>query len=292
MTIINIPKKFNNYDEKMFNHLQELNFMMLEDFIEICDNHDIEYFLSYGTLIGAVRHNGFIPWDDDIDLFMFRDQHDKLIRIMNENPSEKYEILSLENQKDYCRVYSQFNLKGTKTEEYYDLKSDFTLGLSLDIFVLDNMPSKTISMKYFIVKQKIYKKLLWIHEIVYNEAYISKNKERLGKIIKIIFKIFNINSRTIKKLAYNLINSCDSNDSEYVCDLYSVYGIEPYPRKWFSEAKKVKFESIEVNIPVGYDEYLTLIYGDYMKVPPEEERLIICIIQLILDRMSYSMLVK
>lgn len=141
MTIITLPKKFNEYDPETLKHLQDVYLMMLKDFIKVCDENQIEYYLDGGSALGAVRHQGFIPWDDDIDIILFRDEYNRLIEILEKLPQDKYELLSSKNKKCYCRLHSQWNLKGIKTEAYYDMNTDFTLGICLDIFVLDNIPN-------------------------------------------------------------------------------------------------------------------------------------------------------
>ena len=116
MTIIKLPEKFNEYDPETLKHLQDVYLMMLKDFIKVCDENQIEYFLDGGSALGAVRHQGFIPWDDDIDIILFRDEYNRLIEILEKLPQDKYELLSSKNKKCYCRLHSQWNLKGTKTE--------------------------------------------------------------------------------------------------------------------------------------------------------------------------------
>lgn len=273
MTIIDLPKKFNKYDPKTLKHLQDIYLMMLKDFIKVCDENQIEYYLDGGSALGTVRHQGFIPWDDDIDIILFREEYEKLIKILLKLPQDKYELLSPENKEDYCRLYSKWNLKGTKTGEYYDINTDFTLGINLDIFVLDNIPNKGFRKKIFSIKQSLLRKLIWIYEITNSEVYVSKNKERIGKIIKFIFKILQINSRKIKKINEQFIEKYKNEDCENVCNLSTSYNLVSIPKNIFHPPKKAKFEDIEVNIPNKYDSYLKIIYGDdYMQIPPEEDR--------------------
>lgn len=273
MTIIKLPKKFNEYDPKTLKHLQDVYLMMLKDFIKVCDENQIEYFLDGGSALGAVRHQGFIPWDDDIDIILFRDEYERLIEILEKLPQDKYELLSSKNKKCYCRLHSQWNLKGTKTEAYYDMNTDFTLGICLDIFVLDNIPNDGLRKKIFSIKQTLIRKLIWSYEITNSEAYISKNKERLGKILKIIFKILRINFTKIIKINNNFIEKYRNENCKNVCNLSTTYELVSIPKNIFHPPKKVKFEDVEVNIPNDYDKYLKIIYGDnYMEIPPKEDR--------------------
>lgn len=271
--IIKLPEKFNEYDPETLKHLQDVYLMMLKDFIKVCDENQIEYYLDGGSALGAVRHQGFIPWDDDIDIILFRDEYNRLIEILEKLPQDKYELLSSKNKKCYCRLHSQWNLKGTKTEAYYDMNTDFTLGICLDIFVLDNIPNDGLRKKIFSIKQTLIRKLIWSYEITNSEAYISKNKERMGKILKIIFKIFRINFTKIKKINNNFIEKYRNENCENVCNLSTTYELVSIPKNIFHPPKKVKFEDVEVNIPNDYDKYLKIIYGDnYMQIPPKEDR--------------------
>lgn len=273
MTIIKLPEKFNEYDPKTLKHLQDVYLMMLKDFIKVCDENQIEYFLDGGSALGAVRHQGFIPWDDDIDIILFRDEYERLIEILEKLPQDKYELLSSKNKKCYCRLHSQWNLKGTKTEAYYDMNTDFTIGICLDIFVLDNIPNDGLRKKIFSIKQTLIRKLIWSYEITNSEAYISKNKERLGKILKIIFKILRINFTKIIKINNNFIEKYRNENCKNVCNLSTTYELVSIPKNIFHPPKKVKFEDVEVNIPNDYDKYLKIIYGDnYMEIPPKEDR--------------------
>ena len=273
MTIIKLPEKFNEYDPETLKHLQDVYLMMLKDFIKVCDENQIEYYLDGGSALGAVRHQGFIPWDDDIDIILFRDEYNRLIEILEKLPQDKYELLSSKNKKCYCRLHSQWNLKGTKTEAYYDMNTDFTLGICLDIFVLDNIPNDGLRKKIFSIKQTLIRKLIWSYEITNSEAYISKNKERMGKILKIIFKIFRINFTKIKKINNNFIEKYRNENCKNVCNLSTTYELVSIPKNIFHPPKKVKFEDVEVNIPNDYDKYLKIIYGDnYMEIPPKEDR--------------------
>lgn len=153
------------------------------------------------------------------------------------------------------------------------MNTDFTLGICLDIFVLDNIPNDGLRKKIFSIKQTLIRKLIWSYEITNSEAYISKNKERMGKILKIIFKILRINFTKIIKINNNFIEKYRNENCENVCNLSTTYELVSIPKNIFHPPKKVKFEDVEVNIPNDYDKYLKIIYGDnYMEIPPKEDR--------------------
>ena len=117
------------------------------------------------------------------------------------------------------------------------------------------------------------KNLIWTYEITNSDVYISKTKAKIGKVLKIIFKIFKIDFEKIKQYGKKFINSYLNEKCDNVCNLSTSYNLESIPKNIFSPPKKVKFEDMEVNIPNNYDKYLKIIYGDdYMELPPKEKR--------------------
>lgn len=254
-------------------HMHEILLMMLQDFIDFCDEHDITYFMDGGSVLGGVRHNGFIPWDDDIDVTLFRDQYEKFMEYRHEF-DDKYEILNMEDYDKYCRLFSKISLKGTRTGEVLDNNTDFTYGISMDIFVFDNMPNPGFKRKVFVFQFEIFRKILWLYEVTNCDIYASKNKERLGHLIRFIFKIFKINSKMIKKLGKKLIKKSKQIDSDYVCSFGTPYGLYAFDKSIHSSFTKAKFESLEVNLPQDYEKYLNINFGeDWRELPPVEKRL-------------------
>lgn len=269
-----VVKKFHEkkeYSLEVLKHLHDAELMILKDFMQFCDKHEIEFFLDGGSLLGCIRHGGFIPWDDDVDVILLRNHYETFLKYQHEL-SDKYDILNSENFEDYCRLYSKLSLKGTKNSEIFDINTDFSFGINIDIFVLDNVPQNKIAGKLFKLHRDVFYKLLMVYEQINCDVYSSKNREKLGHLIGGIFKIFNINNKTLKKLGEKLINTSKNIQSDYVANLSTSYSLGKFHRDIFRKIELKKFESIKAPVPIEYDDYLTMIYGDYMKLPPKDQQ--------------------
>ena len=127
------------YDNITLKKLQNVELEILKDFIKLCDKHNIDYFGIAGTGIGAIRHKGFIPWDDDIDIALRRNDYDKFIKVVKEELSDKYTILNAEENENYPLMTTRMMKKGTKFREYALKDIDCELGIFLDIYSFDNI---------------------------------------------------------------------------------------------------------------------------------------------------------
>lgn len=269
MTVIDSTQKPEEYDEETLNHIKKVLLEVLEDFITICDENNIEYFCAAGTTLGAIRHQGFIPWDDDIDVSMFREEYEKFYEVIK-NYKYKYEILNIYDNDGFYRLIAKLNLKHTKNGEPWDINTDFTLGLGLDIGILDNLPKNKIKRFIFIKKVLLLKRLNLLLLAMRIDHFYSKTSEKIGHFLKIIFKAIGINQELVKRLHTKLISYPKGVE---VGDLHSAYTFMPYPIEIFSPPVKVKFESLIVNVPNDWDTYLRITYGeDYMELPPKEKQ--------------------
>ena len=258
------------YDDEELKHLQKIQLMMLKDFIKICEDNDILYFINGGSLLGAVRHGGFIPWDDDIDLMMFRKDFEKLDFVFKNEPNDKYRLINVLNEETYHYTFARVMLKGTVFEEWWADKVDYTQNIFMDIFILDNIPDNKIKRFIHILSSHTLNQLT-------KNAYMEFESESKIKsmILKILHKFFKANP----KIAYSIKKRCIKTYRKYediecrdVCDFPAVCGLPIYKKEYWLPPKKAKFEDIEVNIPNDTNIVLTIIYGDYMKLPPKEKR--------------------
>ncbi len=261
------------YDKNTLKHLQEVQLMILKDFIDICEKHDLEYCAYGGTVIGAIRHEGFIPWDDDIDVLMLREDYEKFLKIMDEMQSEKYELLNIDKYEDYHYMFSKLSLKGTKFKNHWCLKKSFNVGINIDIFIFDYIASDNFMFKIFKKRVKILKKIGYILEIIQNDYYNSTYKKIIIYCIKFIFSLLNINNKTYKKFYKNLLSKLPNKSNSLVYDLAAISYDEPLSIDTIMPPKKAKFESIEINILNDYDTYLKINFGNYMEIPPKDKQI-------------------
>ena len=250
---------------------KEILFEMLKYVDEICKKNNIKYFLSGGTLIGAIRHKGFIPWDDDIDICVPYNDYRKLITILKQD--NKYNVHNTYDDEDYYYFFTKLTDKRTiLIEDNYNRIKD--MGVFLDIFPFFHLTDSIEEYK------KLYKKIKKLEKQYFRFYGYEKyyyNKSKIKSIIKaIIFFPQFLLKRKYKKNRQILLDLIEKND--IVQSNYIGNSIPPnsyilrFTKEIFAEMVDAEFEGIKVCVPAGYKEYLTQIYGDYMQLPPENQR--------------------
>lgn len=239
-------------------------------FKRFCDENNLMFYLCGGGCIGAVRHHGFIPWDDDLDIFMPRQDYNRLHEIW------KYKA----DTKNYSCIVADENLVTKKpftlvidnnTTLIKPEQSDIDMphGVALDVFPIDGCPTKPFQRKMQMIFAMLYS--LYMAQVV---------PENHGKIVKIAGKIM-LSIVPSKKLRYKLWKFSERKMSKYkICDCDYItelcagpgYMKNMYPKKAFDSAIEMDFEGYKLPIPVGYDDYLKIAFGDYMKLPPKDKQ--------------------
>ena len=261
-------KKYVIKNERL-REIQMIELDILKEIDRICHENKIKYFLIEGSLLGAVRHNGFIPWDDDLDIGMLRNDYDKFLKIAEENLKIGYKLCCYENIKNYHLPFSKIvslNNRGFKNKEAI-LSKNYN-GPFVDIFPLD---TSSIGLgKYQINKfNKIrkYRDILLI-KVRYKIKFSWK------RLLYFIESPFYSNKKLHEKI--NKLSTKDNKkNKKYVINYSSSYGVkkEIFPSCCFEEGISIKFEDMIVTIPKNYNYVLTRIYGDYMQLPPENKRI-------------------
>lgn len=233
----------------------------------ICDDNGIKFFLAYGTAIGAIRHKGFIPWDDDIDIFMERDEFNKFRSLMEKDQSQ-YKLLYVNADKNYTLPLPKV-IDTTTMWNQTNVREFMPLGVYVDICILDNIPDDiNVRKKYFDKLDK--KQKLW-HFFQYKRNYTAKDPVTLLK--RLINKMVNPKhfAKQLDRISskYNNANTSNIGQMTYVT---TPRDIEVYPKKWFGEGMVVTFCDEEYLVPEKCDKILTQFYGDYMTSPPVSER--------------------
>lgn len=255
--------------ELTLKEIRQIEFELLLNFRAFCEENDISYFLSHGTLLGAVKYKGFIPWDDDIDIFVPRKDYDRLIDIYSD--THRYKLFSVERVPKFGFPFAKL-CDMTTIKQEFDVDNGVELGLDIDIFPLDVWPQqKETAICY---ANKINK---YVNKIHCAKLPLKKGKSPLRSIAKFAILLFykmlgvrhyvdKINKMAKENVGLKKINYMG-------CITWPIYSEkEVVPVKVFSDKTELEFEGEKFSAPIGYDAYLRSLYGDYEKDPPVDEQ--------------------
>lgn len=265
---------YNQNDNSQLRQLQLYELNLLKTFAEICEKNNLRYYMIGGTMLGAIRHKGFIPWDDDIDIGMPREDYIRFMEIAKDNLPDYYDFLNYRKDDDYLRYFSRLVDKRVKI--YNDSNTDTIVENAwMDIFPLDGSSNNPLvrNIQFF---------TLCVNRVMYHFSCFEKmvNLMRPGRpayqrmIIKFGMK-FKVGRRKDSKKILDKIDRklrrYSFDKSDYVMNFFGAYvKKELLPREWFGEPKKYQFEDAMLNGPAEYDIYLRRFYGEY-QIPPSDE---------------------
>ena len=251
-------------NELSIESIKDLEFNILKYIDSVCNENNIKYYLAYGTLLGAIRHKGFIPWDDDIDIVMPRDDYDRFLKILHQSPDTRYKLLE-PGVNGYYYEFSKVSDSHTKVKQIY--VDDIDMGLWVDVFPLDGVRNNWIRNKclYFLHRCRVAS--------VY--ANLPQSNPLLRPIIYVFWKVcrligwkFFLEKQLVRSIEYKY------TETGYVG--FKTSGMkkaEILPVEWFSDSVPVEFEGQYFPAPKEYGKYLEALYGDYMTLPPIEKRI-------------------
>ena len=243
--------------------LKERERDMLKIFVDICNKHNIKYFVQGGTLLGTVRHSGFIPWDDDIDVSLHREDYEKFLAVAEKELPEYYFLQTKDTDPEYPNNFAKIRDSRTTFVESSAINLKINHGAYIDIFPLDNYPSGA-KAKIFEIKKKL---LTWR----INKAFYIPAMSLISKIITVITMILFPSLKGAVNKREKLYKSVPKSE-RVVNNSGAWLQKEIISREWVQDTIEMEFEGIKVNVSDKYDEWLTYVYGDYMSLPPETER--------------------
>lgn len=250
--------------------LQLVEFSILQDLVEFCKTNDIRLVLNGGTLLGAVRHKGFIPWDDDIDVAMSRPDYEKLININNKQVGPRCIILDPETDKEF-KGYVPLVVYKNSTLTSMQYRYPEKLFISLSIFVYDGVPKNKIK-RFFYFKKMFY--LRSCHALC--RANFKNANTKLAKVFGPILSIF-FKEKSVYKYKNKITNfekKYSYTKSDIVAPTYDKDGYKEVTQKSkFEKTTTLVFEGLAVNSFCNYDEYLRMYYGNYLLPPKEKHRI-------------------
>lgn len=233
---------------------------LLDYFDQLCREHNLRYYIAYGTLLGAVRHQGFIPWDDDIDVVMFRDDYEKLKVIAGEVVEYPY---FFQNSYTDTMIWAFAKLRDSRTTaiEFPDFPSEFHQGIFIDIFPLDDVPDNT-SMKPIIGEMQ---REIWM-SIVEPERLkgLIDRGQQLVLDADILLELLRMPIRERMKMFEDFSASRFGASSRVNFLTDDFVGYPNMLREWYADTVYLPFENMAVPAPAAYESLLSCLYGDYM----------------------------
>ena len=249
----------------------QLELMKMVD--ELCSKLNLTYYIIGGTLLGAVRHGGFIPWDPDIDIAMPREDYEKMREYWASNPSDRYFYQHYSTEKNHCSPHAMIKIKNshvvignheTRFNPAYD-------GIYLDIFPLDNPPENKK------LQEKQMRKIKRIRNIIYlKSGCVYKENNLIIRLIKRAISVLltPVSFRHENKKLDVVMQEYNNPASEYLVSMASRYSYwkQLMPKTVYGTPIRINFEGLLLAAPAETEDYLTRLYGDYMKLPSEEHR--------------------
>lgn len=262
--------------ELSIQEIQAVSLEILKQVTDLCEKLRLRYFLTYGTLIGAIRHNGFIPWDDDIDIMMPRKDYEELLSyfLTHNEDYHNLELFNPETCSDYPYMISRFSDNRYRLEVKNE--KPYGIGIFIDVYPLDGLGDTLSEAIHFGRKGDILSTFCYQSTRVhYDPVTLTSGHKLLKAIAKMpVYCGAKMKGKNYFQQQLNKLIRIPYDEAEYVGPVIWLVGGEDniFPRKWFDELIDVPYEQYKFKVPKRYDQFLRKMYGDYMQLPPEKDR--------------------
>lgn len=258
--------------QEELNAIKKIELDILLEVDCVCKQENIDYSLAFGTLLGAVRHKGFIPWDDDIDIMMRRKDYDRFLEVAPQQLKDSFYLVNYKENIDYAHAFSKVMAKNTTMKEVTTDNPNIPQGIWIDVFPIDITPDdEVLRKKQFEKTMQIRKALFCISNYTFGKKGIKLLLYRLKKVLY----VFSTRDKLIEQFE-NLAKAYDAPkvSTEYVMNLCGneSYEKETFKRDWFENYVDIEFEKHRFKAIKDYDDFLHHMYGDYMMLPPVDKR--------------------
>ncbi len=255
---------------ELLRELQQKQLDMLRFFKQFCEDNGLTFFFIGGGLIGSVRNGGFIPWDDDLDVMLFRDDYERLCRLWQEQyPDGRFRLLRTDGKTFTGNIFATVTDTSCTMVKANQTDVDIPHGLVLDVFPLDVCPDG-----------RFKRKMQFFHTMMYSLFQAQIVPEKHGGLLafgsKLLLGIFRGKKirEKIWRRAEKKMSQYKLSENKCVTELCSGPRsmVPEYPKRIYEGVTYLDFEGISMPVPAGYDEYLTMVWGDYMTPPPKEQQ--------------------
>lgn len=233
---------------------------------QVCTEHGLRYSLAYGSLIGAVRHKGFIPWDDDIDIMMPREDYEKLLAVWDQSAPKGYILQNTRTDSDFTQNFTKIRKDHTAfLQDEAERTKHYHKGIFVDIFPGDRVPSGKIGRRIQYIACAV--------NLLYSRGHTSGSGGMVGEVEKILLKAPKEKYSVRRERAEKKIRSWNGDESlQYVFPSTIRSSRKYYPANLFENVKAIEFNGKQYMCVADADSTLRVEYGDYMQLPPEEDR--------------------
>lgn len=250
--------------------LKQTQLLLLLELRRICEKHNIHYLLFFGTLLGAVRHSGFIPWDDDIDVIMLREDYEKFSNICKTELSNDFFLQNYLSDNKCALCISRLQLTNTHIVEKAFMNTGMENGICIDIYPCDKVPVRGLGVK-------IYKLIIeYLNNAVYLHYGMAHASTRIKHLLSLIYTlpIILFPKKNICQIRDKAFTHYNKKNLDYilVIDGFGYCKTHIFPLEIFTNTMEIEFEGESFRIPSNYDLVLSTRYGDYMTPPPKEEQ--------------------